>query len=158
MGKRRLAIVAVAASSGLYLLHPSLAMAHAFHEFPYVDEGPVVEAPAVTAGLALGIPAGLIGAVVCSPVAVARAVTQSPDRLWTTTKQCAIAGGTFPGLVGYTIAGFPFYLLKKAFWDFPKRMIAPEAERRDHEPDAEQHPIKNGPVSWLSRCAGSLWT
>jgi hypothetical protein len=79
-------------------------------------------------------------------VAITRAVKES-SQLWTTTKRCALAGGTFPGLVGYTIVGFPFYLIKKAFWDLPRWLIAPASEAPESPPDADAPPSRNGPVS-----------
>jgi hypothetical protein len=85
----------------------------------YSQEGPIVNNAASFIGVITVIPAAVIGAVAC-PVAMSG--TKSGDKTYQQRYKDCVAAGTASGTqYAYRIGGFPFLMLKRAFWDYPRR-------------------------------------
>lgn len=101
--------------------------------FPYQEQGLFVQVPAGVGGVLLAVPGAVIGPVVC----VFTGAHFSPEPL-KTLGDCSAIGALFSSMVGSTIVGFPFYVVKKIFWDFPLLLleISPRPETTENSPPA----------------------
>lgn len=86
--------------------------------FPYQEQGLFVQVPAVIGGVLLAVPGAVIGPVVC----VFTGYNFSPEPL-KKLGDCSAIGALFSSIVGSTIVGFPFYVVKKIFRDFPLLLL-----------------------------------
>ena len=114
MNRRILSIVMIAILSMGFPSTPSQpAKGPLLPPFPYEDEGDFVTVPAIAGGLLFGMPGSGIGFVVCLPASM---LTNGRVTAW----DCMIQGGIIASLVGSSVVGFPFYMTKTLFWDWPK--------------------------------------
>jgi len=88
----------------------------------YNREGPVVKNAASFIGVISVIPAAVVGAVAC-PV---KLVAGKPgDKTYQQRYKDCVAAGTASGTqIAYEVGGFPFLVLKRVFWDIPRRALA----------------------------------
>ncbi len=88
----------------------------------YKNEGPVVDNAASFIGVMTVLPAAAVGALFC-PVKLAGEKISPGAAYQKRYKACVAAGANGGAQVFYTIGGFPFLVLKRVFWDAPRRVL-----------------------------------
>lgn len=88
----------------------------------YKNEGPVVDNAASFIGVMTVLPAAAVGALFC-PVKLAGEKASPGADYRRRYKDCVAAGTNGGSQVFYTIGGFPFLVLKRVFWDAPRRAL-----------------------------------
>ena len=97
----------------------------------YDPDGPFVSIPAKTAGMATLVVVGGAMAVFCSPFDLVIGLANRGG-YGATAQACASQCGHAAANGTYLAIGAPFWLLKGAFWDGPRRLLrgpAPPPER-----------------------------
>lgn len=88
----------------------------------YQSEGQVVHGAASFIGVMTVIPAAVVGAVAC-PVKLASGKAPADKTYQQRYKDCVAAGTASGSQFFYTVGGYPFLLLKRVFWDAPRRAL-----------------------------------
>lgn len=94
-------------------------------EFPYAGQGPFVVGPARTLAAPAFSAGFMAGALLCLPISLIqnpKAGTQGPNGKEASIV-CGKGLGTLVGWPVYTAGGFPFFLIKKLFWDAPRAVM-----------------------------------
>ncbi len=103
----------------------------------YKTEGPFVDNAASFIGVITVIPSAVVGALAC-PVKLA-SDKSDPSRTYRKKYRACVASGAAKGSqLFYTVGGYPFLLLKRAFWDAPRRVFGggSAAPKKDAPPAA----------------------
>lgn len=88
----------------------------------YKNDGPIVDNAASFIGVMTVLPAAAVGALFC-PVKLAGEKISPGADYQKRYKNCVAAGASGGAQVFYTIGGFPFLVLKRVFWDAPRRAL-----------------------------------
>ena len=88
----------------------------------YKTEGPIVDNAASFIGVITVIPSAVIGALAC-PVKLASDKTDVTRTYGQKYRACVASGTAKGSQLFYTVGGYPFLLLKRAFWDAPRRVF-----------------------------------
>ena len=99
----------------------------------YQSEGTVVHSAASFIGVMTVIPAAVVGAVAC-PVKLASGKTQGDKTYQQRYKDCVAAGTASGSQFFYTVGGYPFLMLKRVFWDAPRRALQGSAAPKKEKP------------------------
>ena len=131
---RRASVIIAATLSGVLLCTRSAVADSPPLPGAYDVEGPFVSIPASATGMMFGLTAASVGAIVCSPVDLFRRATGQTNEGAPLMESCGEVAlqGVYYGV--YYVAGAPFYLTKKVFWDLPKTVLGLQCEAPVVEP------------------------
>jgi len=101
-------------------------------KWPWEGEGPFVNVPASIAAA----PGGVVGtalalAFVPADIVEAGVSDKRRDEPIPRFAHAGVCGGVYLGKGLSYAVGAPFWLLKKAFWDWPKRLLSPDKPDRE---------------------------
>ena len=116
------------------------------HLTPWDDAGPFVDYPMIAAGVAIGVPVGLVGGTLSAPFIAAGVAGSGAGTFWEQTKQRGLEMAALSGIVTAVVVGAPFYGVKAVVWDAPASAITRmgRKDRRRPEPPAPA-PASPGP-------------
>lgn len=90
----------------------------------YKEDGPVVNNVASFIGLITVLPATAVTALVCPAKMAATKSSGAPEPYKNRYQACISSGVSKSSALLYEAGGFPLFMLKKVFWDAPKRLFS----------------------------------